>query len=295
VTGTGKRRLTAAAAANVLPIALIGGAAFFVRPISLGGETGVTVVSGQSMEPTFHTSDLIITRPKATYEVGDVVVFKVPDGVAKGRDIVHRIESRLDDGSFLAQGDNNKTTDPWPITNADIVGAKWVMIPKGALLGNIIRSVPALAVVIGGTVAWAMWPRRDEEDEEAGVKQSGVNESEVSPELTEDERFERWLLEDDIDDDLHIGLEVTEVETETLKTEVLKTETLKTETLKTETLKTETLKTETLTTETLTTDEVDNEFDERFERWLLDEEELARDEEFAAWDAAIQPALARAA
>ena len=52
--------------------------AILVWPTSLGGCTTMTVVSGHSMEPTFHTGDLVVARC-GTPAVGDIVIYQPPD------------------------------------------------------------------------------------------------------------------------------------------------------------------------------------------------------------------------
>lgn len=92
--------------------------------------TGVTGyegigVSGKSMEPTYHTGDLIITKdvPPSSLEVGDVIVFEQP-----GREVVHRIiKVRERNGvyRFVTLGDNNNFRDP--IVHQDDVRGKVVV------------------------------------------------------------------------------------------------------------------------------------------------------------------------
>jgi signal peptidase len=51
-----------------------------LRPVSLGGPAAYVFVSGQSMEPTLRTSDLVVALEQSSYGIGDVVVYRVPDG-----------------------------------------------------------------------------------------------------------------------------------------------------------------------------------------------------------------------
>jgi signal peptidase I len=143
----------------VLPWLLMGCLGFAFRPVSFGGSTGLTIVSGHSMERTYHTGDLVITRSASRYAVGDIIVFKVPEGVGAGRDIVHRIKSIDRTGRFLTQGDNNDFVDPWPLQASDIVGAKWLMIPRGGDALVLLRSPLMAAIVLGLLAVWALWPR----------------------------------------------------------------------------------------------------------------------------------------
>ncbi len=56
--------------------------AHFLRPESLGGRAGYVLVSGQSMEPRYHTGDLVLVHRHASYRVGQVIAYRVPKGDA---------------------------------------------------------------------------------------------------------------------------------------------------------------------------------------------------------------------
>ena len=47
--------------------------AYFTWPTSLGGCTTLTIVSGHSMEPTYYTNDIVVSRCGSP-EVGDIAV-----------------------------------------------------------------------------------------------------------------------------------------------------------------------------------------------------------------------------
>jgi signal peptidase len=88
-----------------------------------------TIVHGKSMEPTYHTGDLVITKDVDTDSliVGDVIVFSVGS-----RNVVHRIiEVRVTDTSrvFITQGDNNDVPDD-EVHPATVIGKVNVVIPK---------------------------------------------------------------------------------------------------------------------------------------------------------------------
>ncbi len=159
--------------AGLVPWLLLAGLLAMMWPVRFGGTTNFIIVSGRSMERTYHTGDLVITKERSSYRVGDVVVYRIPGGGAgAGREIVHRLHERLPDGRFLVRGDNNKTNDPWVITTDDIVGSKWLMIAKGGVFLGFLRSILMLAVLFGVLVAWVFWPREDPalDAEPAGVR-----------------------------------------------------------------------------------------------------------------------------
>jgi signal peptidase I len=134
----------------------------WVMPRAVGGLNTYTVVSGISMEPTFHTGDLIISRRAKEYKVGDVVTYKIPDEKYKKFRIVHRVIGRDKDG-YLIQGDNQDHADPWSIPAANIVGTKVFMIPKGGFALGYARNPIGLALLFGALVTWTFWPKRNED------------------------------------------------------------------------------------------------------------------------------------
>ena len=57
-------------------------------PAKLGGRSSYVMVNGISMEPNYHTGDLVIVHKVPTYQVGDVVTYR--DAIL-GEYIIHRI------------------------------------------------------------------------------------------------------------------------------------------------------------------------------------------------------------
>ncbi len=137
----------------------------WVMPRAIGGLNTYTVVSGISMEPTFHTGDLIISRKSDRYNVGDVVTYKIPDAKYDKFRIVHRVISKTDDGQYEIQGDNQDHADPWSVPGENIAGAKLFMIPQGGTVLGYARNPIGLALLFGAIVTWTVWPKKTEEDE----------------------------------------------------------------------------------------------------------------------------------
>ncbi len=72
-------------AVNVLTgLLVVVGTWFFVLPTSLGGFSTYTVVSGPSMQPTYHTGDLVLARPARQYRIGQVVTYAHPGQEVQG-------------------------------------------------------------------------------------------------------------------------------------------------------------------------------------------------------------------
>lgn len=147
----------------------------FLWPLGLGGNASYVVVSGPSMEPTYHTGDLVIARQKPDYEAGDIVVYRTEYG-----NVIHRIVSGDRDG-YVLQGDNNETIDQWQPTDADVMGEAWLHIPamgKHVLIAKAVILTPPMPYLLAGFVFLVLVlgddkARRDGHDEEDDTTASG--------------------------------------------------------------------------------------------------------------------------
>ena len=95
-------------------------------PAKLGGQVSYVMVNGMSMEPGYHTGDLVIVRKAETYQVGDVVTYRDSE---MGAFVIHRIIS-IEQGQFIIKGDNNSWLDAYHPTQEEIVGKQWIHAPK---------------------------------------------------------------------------------------------------------------------------------------------------------------------
>ena len=131
-----KRELAAA----VVLAAITGPLLWLLLPASLGGRTSWTMVVGHSMEPTMYPGDLVITRT-SHYDIGDVVVYAIPDGTpGEGVMVIHRIVGGDPVNGFITLGDNRDIRDPWRPRPADITGEAWRVLPKGGWVLAWLRS-----------------------------------------------------------------------------------------------------------------------------------------------------------
>lgn len=133
---------------------------WFGWPSTLGGCTTLTIVSGHSMEPTYYTGDLVVSRcgPPA---VGDVVVYTPPD-LERGR-IIHRVVAGDAEAGWVIQGDNNDFLDPWRPHPDDVLGIARVHVPGLGRVASILLDPWAwlsLVVVAGGVLLWPNPDRR---------------------------------------------------------------------------------------------------------------------------------------
>ena len=110
-----------------------------LRPAGLGGPATYVLVTGVSMEPTLADGDLAVVRAAGSYEHGDIVAFRVPDGEpGEGRLVIHRIVGGSAVGGFVMRGDNRQTADSWRPTEEGIVGALWFKVGGGGrVLGRV--------------------------------------------------------------------------------------------------------------------------------------------------------------
>ena len=112
--GLSRIRLLAGTGALALLIA----AWIFLGPQQLGGSATYAIVAGSSMEPQIHGGDLVVSRSRAHYAIGDAVVYHNAD---LNRNVLHRIVGR--DGSrFLFKGDGNDFVDPTRPKQSDLIG-----------------------------------------------------------------------------------------------------------------------------------------------------------------------------
>ena len=134
----------------------------FLRPESLGGRASYVLVSGQSMEPRYHTGDMVMVLRRGSYHAGQVVAYRVPKGDAMaGRQVIHRIVGGNAKKGFVVRGDNRTAPDVWRPKAGDIVGAKVARIPNAVTALRFLRS-PLLLALLAASFVFARVLGRDE-------------------------------------------------------------------------------------------------------------------------------------
>ncbi len=134
-------------------------------PMGLGGSTQLVWVSGDSMEPTYQRRDLLVVRSGGEHDIGDVVLYPIPDGQAgEGILIIHRVVDTVErpDGTvaYLTRGDNRTGVDPWEPTDDDIIGSVASAVPFGPVPPGwvmILLSPLVVAMVLGAMAAALSW------------------------------------------------------------------------------------------------------------------------------------------
>jgi signal peptidase I len=137
-------------AALSLAVALVPLWLAILRPVTLGGPAGYTVVAGPSMSPTLESGDLAVTRQQGSYEIGDVVVYEIPPGEpGAGVHIIHRVVGGSAQTGYELKGDNRDGVDQWRPRPADIVGEVRVTVPQGGDVLLFLRTGLGLAILAG--------------------------------------------------------------------------------------------------------------------------------------------------
>lgn len=108
------------------------------------------VITGNSMNPTISVGDVITIDPSLRPRVSDVITF-----VHDGRTVTHRIVDLW--GSFdpsgaprllyKTHGDNNRTPDPWVVTDREVLGVQ-VTTPLITRIAHPISSRPLLLALL---------------------------------------------------------------------------------------------------------------------------------------------------
>jgi signal peptidase I len=122
---------------------------FAFAPAKLGGQAAYVMVNGISMEPGYHTGDLVIVRKAQAYQVGDVVTYRDAE---MGAFVIHRI-IRIEQGQFVIKGDNNSWLDAYHPTQEEIVGKQWIYAPKVGRTMQWLRkpiNLSLTVVLLGG-------------------------------------------------------------------------------------------------------------------------------------------------
>jgi signal peptidase I len=121
-----------------------------LRPQALGGTAGYVMVAGVSMQPTLQPGTLVVVVRQASYEVGDVVAYRIADGdVAAGNNVIHRIVGGTATG-YLTHGDNTTWFDSWHPSTSDVIGKVAFTIPGAVPIVMFLRSPLFLASLAAG-------------------------------------------------------------------------------------------------------------------------------------------------
>ncbi len=109
------------------------------------------------MQPRFHSGDLAIVRPEATYRVGQIVAYH---STLLHVTVLHRI-IRRDGNRYVFKGDNNDFIDPTHPTHAELLGALWLLVPHGGRVLKLLHSPVGAAILCGALGLLLVLGRRE--------------------------------------------------------------------------------------------------------------------------------------
>jgi signal peptidase len=116
----------------------------------------VYAVTSGSMDPGIPVKSAVLVDERVEYGVDDVVTYRLGDD-----HVTHRIVGIAPDGSYVTKGDALAQVDPFPITQADVVGPvvgsapglgwwlAYLQMPLG--LGSLVASAIAIWLVVSVT------------------------------------------------------------------------------------------------------------------------------------------------
>ncbi len=114
------------------------------------GNFKILVVQSGSMEPNIHTGSVVVVKPEASYQEGDVITFKSRGG--KFDSITHRIVKIGDSGTgkvFTTKGDANNANDTDTVSSDQIIGKVLFSIPYfGYAVATAKQPIGFLALII---------------------------------------------------------------------------------------------------------------------------------------------------
>jgi signal peptidase I len=142
-------------------------AAIYFWPARFGGATSAVLVRGTSMLPNYELNDIVFVREQDEYEVGDIVLFEIPDGEAAGLQIIHRIIGTWDDGTWKTQGDNRPTADQFRLEDEHLMGTPVLHVPEAGRVLQLLQNTFVISAAVGAGAIMLMWPsnsaRQDED------------------------------------------------------------------------------------------------------------------------------------
>jgi signal peptidase I len=125
----------------------------YLRPQALGGNAGYVLVSGQSMEPRYHTGDLVLVLRRSSYHAGQLIAYRVPKGdPMAGAQVIHRIVGGDAKHGFVVRGDNRTAPDVWRPKASDVIGAKALRLPNAIVVLQYLRSPVFLGILAAAFV-----------------------------------------------------------------------------------------------------------------------------------------------
>lgn len=137
-------------------------------PGAVGAEASYVVLS-DSMEPAFSSGDIVIVQSvaPAAISTGDVITYQSPRAEGNAQRVSHRvigIDQTQGEYVFQTKGDANEQPDAYQVSEADLTGKVWFVIPyvgylvqfAGTTLGMfLLIVVPGILLVV--TELWSVY------------------------------------------------------------------------------------------------------------------------------------------
>lgn len=158
-------------------VLVVTGAYLIAGPTVLGGPASYVIVDGRSMEPTYSHRDLVVAYERATYDIGDVIVYDAP--VDTQFEVIHRIVAPAD-GGFVTQGDNRDQPDGWIAPHDRIYGAAVLHIPRGGVIVAFLRQPSTVLAVVAGWLTFAYLERQERKRDASAGGPDGRDERDTS-------------------------------------------------------------------------------------------------------------------
>lgn len=120
-----------------------------LAPVQLGGQVAYVIISGNSMEPSFHTGDLVIVQKTLTFKIGDIAAY---NNTELRHIVFHRIIGKELD-RFIFKGDHNTWVDSYRPLKQELIGKLWIhfpMIGKAIQWARLPINFTIISTLIGG-------------------------------------------------------------------------------------------------------------------------------------------------
>lgn len=139
----------------VSAVALVG-LLILATVLPIPGNVEVRVVESGSMEPAIMTGSVVVIRPEADYQVGDVITF-ASGGLVPTTHRILAFDERGAERAYVTRGDANSADDPGSVSQSSVLGKVIFDVPYA---GYVIRGareplgfaflvlLPALIIVI---------------------------------------------------------------------------------------------------------------------------------------------------
>ena len=137
---------------NVILVSLIiVGAIIAFSLLPIKNNYRILVVTSGSMEPEVSVGSMVLVRPSARYEVGDIVTYKQAGETSKSETTTHRIVAIDEEGGakrFQTRGDANNSADAALISADQIIGKYYFGVAIIGYLIQYLKTLPGLILII---------------------------------------------------------------------------------------------------------------------------------------------------